>query len=67
MTRRRTIVFVTVTLLVFALVAGWLNFFGPRSAPSGVTMTDLHGVQDLRARFNDDQGSTRLIVILSPT
>jgi hypothetical protein len=61
------IAFLTVTLLVFALVAGWLSFFGPRSAPAGVTMTDLHGVQDLRDRFNDDQGSTRLIVILSPT
>jgi hypothetical protein len=36
---------------------GWgLYFLGPRSAPPGVTMTDLHGVADLQARFNADRG-----------
>jgi hypothetical protein len=30
-------------------------------------MTDLHGVADLKARFNADRGLPRLIVIFSPT
>jgi len=54
-------------LVVFVLVAGWLRFYAPRSAPAGVTMTDLHGVADLRARFNADRGQPRLIVVFSPT
>jgi hypothetical protein len=65
--RRRTAGFLVVCLLVFALLAGWLHFFAPRSAPRGVTMTDLHGVADLQARFNADRGQARLIVIFSPT
>ena len=53
--------------LVFVVLAGGLYLFGPRSAPPGVTMTDLHGVADLQARFNADRGLPRLIVIFSPT
>jgi hypothetical protein len=53
--------------LVFVLVATGLHFLGPRSAPPGVTMTDLHGVADLQARFNADRGQSRLVVIFSPT
>jgi hypothetical protein len=30
-------------------------------------MADLHGVADLRARFNADRGQVRLVVIFSPT
>jgi hypothetical protein len=30
-------------------------------------MADLHGVPDLRARFNADRGQVRLVVIFSPT
>jgi hypothetical protein len=44
-----------------------LHFLGPRSAPPGVTMADLHGVADLQARFNADRGHPRLVMILSPT
>ena len=44
-----------------------LHFLGPRSAPPGVTMADLHGVADLQARFNADRGQPRLVVIFSPT
>jgi hypothetical protein len=47
--------------------ARWLRFFAPRSAPEGVTMTDLRGIADLKARFNADRGSSRLVVIFSPT
>ena len=59
--------FLAVCLLVFLLVAGGLYFLGPRSAPPGVTMADLHGVADLQARFNADRGQARLVVILAPT
>jgi hypothetical protein len=65
--RRFVVGFLAVVLLVFALLAGWLYFLGPRSAPPGVTMVDLHGVADLQARFNADRGQPRLVVILSPT
>jgi hypothetical protein len=60
-------VFLTVCLLVVLLVAAGLHLLGPRSAPPGVTMADLHGVADLQARFNADGGQPRLVVILSPT
>jgi hypothetical protein len=59
--------FVAVCLLVVVLVAAGLYFFAPRSAPPGVTMADLHGVADLRARFNADRGQVRLVAIFSPT
>ena len=63
----RTAGFLAACLLVFSLVAGGLHFLGPRSAPPGVTMADLHGVADLQTRFNADRGQPRLMVILSPT
>jgi hypothetical protein len=65
--RRSIVGFLAVCLLVFALLAGWMYFLGPRSAPPGVTIADLHGVADLQARFNADRGQPRLVVILSPT
>jgi hypothetical protein len=65
--RRRTMGFLAVCRLVVLLVAAGLYFFAPRSAPPGVTMADLHGVPDLRARFNADRGQVRLVVIFSPT
>jgi hypothetical protein len=65
--RRGRTVFLVVCLLAFVLVAAGLHFLGPRSAPPGVTMTDLHGVADLQARFNADRGQPRLVVIFSPT
>jgi hypothetical protein len=64
---RRTAGFLAVCLPVFLLMVGGLYFLGPRSAPPGVTMTDLHGVADLQARFNADRGVPRLVVIFSPT
>jgi hypothetical protein len=65
--RRRMLGFLTVCLLVFLLVAGWLYVFAPVSAPPGVTLADLHGVGDLQAQFNADRGQPRLVVIFSPT
>ena len=65
--RRGASLLLLVAVLVVALVAGWLRFLAPRHAPQGVTMTDLRGVADLKARFNADRGATRLVVIFSPT
>jgi hypothetical protein len=65
--RRGGVGFLAVCLLVFVVVAVGLHFLGPRSAPPGVTMADLHGVADLQARFNADRGQPRLVVIFSPT
>jgi hypothetical protein len=65
--RRATVLFLAVCLLVVVAVAAGLHFLGPRSAPPGVTMADLHGVADLQARFNADRGQPRLVVIFSPT
>jgi hypothetical protein len=65
--RRATVVFLAACLLMVILIATGLHFLGPRSAPPGVTMTDLHGVADLQARFNADRGQPRLVVIFSPT
>jgi len=65
--RRAAWIVLLAAVLAVALVAGWLRFFAPRSAPAGVTMTDLNGVDDLKARFNADRGVTRLVVIFSPT
>jgi hypothetical protein len=65
--RGKVMVFLAGCLLVFGLVAAGLHFLGPRSAPPGVTMADLHGLADLQARFNADRGQPRLVVIFSPT
>ena len=65
--RRRLGWFLVVCLVVVLLLAGWLRFFAPRSAPPGLTLTDLRGIADLQARFNADRGLPRLVVIFSPT
>jgi hypothetical protein len=35
--------------------------------PAGLTVTDLHDVAELQARFNADQGYPRLVLALAPT
>ena len=65
--QRGTVVFLAACLLAFVLITAGLHVLGPRSAPPGVTMADLHGVADLQARFNADRGQPRLVVIFSPT
>jgi len=39
---------------------------GIPSASSGV-LSDIHGIEDLRQRFNQDEGLPRLILLFSPT
>jgi hypothetical protein len=65
--RRASSILLLVAVLLVGLVAGWLRFLAPRHAPAGVTITDLNGVADLKARFNADHGTTRLVVVFSPT
>jgi hypothetical protein len=37
------------------------------TVPAGLTVTDLHDVAELQARFNADQGHPRLVLALAPT
>ncbi|HMA35553.1 MAG TPA: hypothetical protein VKY74_13895 [Chloroflexia bacterium] len=39
----------------------------PHGSAPGVALTDLTGVPALQARFNQDVGTPRLILLLSPT
>jgi hypothetical protein len=59
-------------LMVLAVVVVAL-FVGKRISDNiipdvpGVTLTDVHTIEDLRARFNQDQGVPRLVLLVSPT
>ncbi len=35
--------------------------------PAGLAVTDLRDANQLRVRFNDDQGAPRLVLALAPT
>ena len=35
--------------------------------PAGLAVTDLRDLEQLQARFNDDQGVPRLVLALAPT
>ena len=38
-----------------------------QSTSSAISLTDLHDVSDLQARFNQDVGKPRLLLLVSPT
>jgi hypothetical protein len=62
----------TRSLLALAaiLLAAWLIVESPlfhKTAPPGVHLTDLHSVAQFQQLFNADAGTTRLVLILSPT
>jgi hypothetical protein len=49
---------------VLAIIAGVIGTLSPSSS---VTLTDLNRTDELRARFNQDKGAPRLVLLLSPT
>jgi hypothetical protein len=82
MSRRRRLAGMGAGLLVVLLVAGWMAWSSPggpdgassptatrarRAGPGELTVNDLHGVEQLQARFNADQGVPRLVLALAPT
>lgn len=65
----------TITLalfLVWPLAAHWppplqAHTLAPEAALADATLKDLSHLEELRVRFNQDQGVPRLILLLSPT
>ena len=69
---RRLLAVVVIAAVLFALVLPNLPYIPYVGRPwphssSGAKLTDIQSVEDLQARFNQDSGSTRLILLLSPT
>jgi len=62
---------VTTALVAGVLVSLALLYarFSPFMVPDapGVTLTDVHSINDLEARFNEAAGDTRLVLFVSPT
>jgi hypothetical protein len=60
-----------VAALLVGAVALVQFFLGPiggyRCNEPAKTLADMRSMDDLRARFNDDAGSPRLVLLLSPT
>ena len=54
-------------LLLVGLFAYTTGLGQPRTDEAAVTLTDLHGIEELQALFNQDEGMPRLILLLSPT
>src|SRR6266536_287501 len=56
--------------LAVILLAAWLIVESPLfhpTAPPGMHLTDLHSVGEFQHLFNQDVGTPRLVLILSPT
>ena len=51
-------------VLVAAIIAGVIGSIKP---DSNVVLTELNSIEELRARFNQDNGTPRLLLLLSPT
>ena len=51
-------------VIVAAIIAGVIGSLKP---DSNVILTDLNSIEELRARFNQDKGTPRLLLLLSPT
>lgn len=51
-------------VVVAAIIAGVIGSLKPNS---NVTLTELNNIEDLRTRFNQDKGTPRLLLLVSPT
>jgi hypothetical protein len=56
-----------IALVAVALVLGKRIFDNMIPDVPGVMLTDVHTIEDLRSRFNQDQGAPRLVLLVSPT
>ena len=59
-----------VAALVVVLTAGVLagmRLLGRGTPPPGLTLTDVRSVDQFRSLFDAEAGTTRLVLILSPT
>ena len=51
-------------VVVAAIIAGVIGSLRPNP---GTALTNLNNVEELRARFNQEKGTPRLLLLLSPT
>ncbi|HXQ34023.1 MAG TPA: hypothetical protein VN843_08430 [Anaerolineales bacterium] len=56
-------------LLVIVAAALWVIYpmAGHQLAPGQKPLADIHDIETLRAQFNRDAGTSRLIILVSPT
>jgi hypothetical protein len=59
-------IFVALIFLAAVLLGVYVQT-RPRIAPGQKPLTDIENIETLRARFNNDMGKTRLIILVSPT
>jgi len=64
MQNRRWKWLVIATVIAAAIIAGVIGSLKP---DSNVTLTNLNNIEELRAQFNQDKGTPRLLLLLSPT
>jgi len=55
---------IVAAVFAFAITAAVVTSFRPSS---NVPLTNLNNVEELRARFNQDMGHVRILLLLSPT
>jgi hypothetical protein len=58
---------VALMLALFFLFGRNLMGWEYRCDRPAASLTDMSSINDLRTRFNDDEGSPRLVLLLAPT
>lgn len=59
-----------IALIVVLLASAFLAVYvvsRPQLAPGQEPLADIQSLETLRARFNQDVGQTRIIILVSPT